>query len=87
MRKRRSAASAADIPADAGGLDPRCNRVSDLLDFTGDSHPPQVSPDAPIEQVVEALNHHPHSQRVYVVDPKGALLGTVSVRTLAGHLF
>ena len=87
MRMRRRAATAADIPLDTGGLDPRCQRVSDLLDFTGDRRPPQVGPDAPIEQVVDALTHHPHSQRVYVVDPQGALLGTVSVRTLARHVF
>lgn len=87
MKLRRGAAPPTDIPLDTRGMDPHCDRVEDLLKLTGDRHPPHVGPDAPIAQVVETLCDHPHSQRVYVVDPQGTLLGTISVRTLARHTF
>jgi CBS domain-containing protein len=48
---------------------------------------PLIHEGSPIDDVIDAMDHSPHSRLVYVVDGENHLLGTISLGTLVRHIF
>ena len=62
-------------------------KVAELVAFLKKKRLPLIDQKANIEEIVAAMIHFEHSRFLYVVDHNDKLVGTISWRLLARHVF